>query len=319
MKKGKGGIDYSEWSYDKKRLSYSNFYQEQSDNDNYYDAYNANQSQEQDYYNDDNLYLDRNYYNALPYTKSYKPKLKKSEIITAVALLLTGFFITVFLTTLLAQGLNIGHLLGKLNKAETKKTQYYAVQLGAFSSESQALTASEAIRELGGGGYILVDGPYRIIAAVYPEEQQAISVMANITQFSSEKYIITAPEIVMNFTDKKVKEMVEKSLYQWDAIYKRLYNHSIQLDKAQTTEVAVLQDLQLIYGDLDKHLNEYDQLTKDLSRIEHIYIKTGLKRLLTTLKSLLNIRSNAQLSSDLKYAYTKILIDYKNLANQLNR
>ena len=317
MKKGKGGIDYSEWSYDKKRLSYGNFYQEQSDNDNYYDAYTANQIQEQSFYNDGNLYLDGNYYNALPYTKSYKPKLKKSEIITAVALLVTGFMIAILLTTLLAQGLNIGHLLGKLNKAEIKKTQYYAVQLGAFTSESQAITAAEAIRELGGGGYIIMDGPYRIIAAVYPEEQQAASVMANITQFPSEKYIISVPEIVMNFTDKKVKQMVDKSLNQWDVIYKRLYNHSIQLDKAQITEVAVLQDLQLAYDDLYKHLNEYDELTKDLSRIEHIYIKTGLKKILSTLKSLMNTLSNDKLSSDLKYAYTKILIDYKNLASEL--
>ena len=58
-----------------------------------------------------------------------------------------------------------------------------------------------------------------------------------------------------------------------------------------------MQDLQLAYDDLYKHLNEYDELTKDLSRIEHIYIKTGLK-ILSTLKSLMNTLSNDKLSSD---------------------
>ena len=46
------------------------FYQEQSDNDNYYDAYTANQIQEQ-VFTMMAIYIDGNYYNALPYTKSY--------------------------------------------------------------------------------------------------------------------------------------------------------------------------------------------------------------------------------------------------------
>lgn len=321
MKKGKGGfdygIDYSEWSFDRQRLSLNNYYQEQLDNESFDDSDNTNY-QEQNLYKDDNLYIDRAYYHTLPYTKSTKPKLKKSEIITAIALLVTGFIITVLLTTFLAQGLNIGHLMGKLNKAEVKQSQYYAVQIGSYTSESQALTASQAIRELGGAGYIVMDGPYRIIAAVYPEEDQALSVMANTTQYASEKYIITVPEIAMNFSDKNIKEMVEKSLSQWDAIYKKLYNHTIKLDKAQTTEAAILLDIQKAYDDLNKHYSDYNQLTQELTRVEHIYIKNGLKGILATLKTLLNTNTDGKLSSDLKYAYTKILIDYKNLASELS-
>jgi hypothetical protein len=301
-------IDYSEFSYKKQRLGVD------SDDERYFD----NDINSDRNYNDEHLYIGGTNYRALPYVKA-KPKLKRSEIITAVVLLITGFLITVLLTTLLAQGLNIGHLLGRLSKAEVKQNKYYAVQLGSYASESQALTASQAIRELGGAGYIVMDGSYRIIAAVYPEEEQALSVMANANQFSLEKYVIIVPEIVLNFSDKNVKETVQKCLSQWDAIYKKLYDHSIKLDKAQTTEAAVLLEIQLLCDDINALLNQYDELTKDAFRVEHIYIKNGLKNILATLKTLLNSNTEGDLSADIKYAYTKILIDYRNLANQIKK
>ncbi|HEY8418981.1 MAG TPA: hypothetical protein VIL03_00865 [Clostridia bacterium] len=306
-------IDYSEFSYKKQRLGVDN--QERKD-ERYYD--NDIEDSDREYNDDEHLYIGGTNYRALPYVKA-KPKLKRSEIITAVTLMITGFLITVLLTVLLAQGLNIGHLLGRLSKAEVKQTQYYAVQLGSYASESQALIASQAIRELGGAGYVIVDGSYRIIAAVYPEEEQALSVMANASQYSPEKYVITVPEIAMNFSDKKIKEIVQKCLSQWDAIYKRLYDHSIKLDKAQTTEAAVLLDIQRAHDDINSLLNQYENLTKDASRMEHIYIKNGMKNILATLKTLLNAKTDEKLSADIKYAYTKILIDYKNLAKQINK
>ncbi|HEY8423772.1 MAG TPA: SPOR domain-containing protein [Clostridia bacterium] len=327
MRKGKGGIDYgidySEWSYEKHRLSLDNHQKHSDDfiaydyNDDHYIETNINQ--EQGYYNDRTLYSGGNYYNALPYAKSDKPRLKRSEIITAAALMLSGFLITILLTTFLAQGLNIGHLLGRLSKAEVKQKQYYAVQIGSYASESQALQASQTVRQLGGGGFILVDGSYRIIAAVYPEEEQALSVMANAGQYSPEKYVIVVPEIVLNFSNKQIKEITQKALSQWDDMYKRLYDHAIKLDKAQTTEAAVLLDIQRAYDDLNALLNEYTRITKDQTRVEHIYIKNGLKNILAALKTLLNARTEGNLSADIKYAYTKILIDYKDLANQLSR
>lgn len=313
MKKDRGGfeIDYSEFSYKKQRMGFN---QEQPPEEEYIE----DNLSERDYYNDSNLYIGSSSYPALPYAKS-KPKLKRSEIITAVALMITGFVITVLLTSLLAQGLNIGHLLGRLSKAEIKQNRYYAVQLGSYSSESQALAASQTIRQMGGAGYIVMDGSYRIIAAVYPEEEQAQSVMANAKQFSPEQYVIAIPEIALNFSDKKVKEIVQKCLSQFDAIYKRLYEHSIKLDKGQTTEAAVLLDIRQAYDEINSLLSQYEELTKDITRVEHIYIKTGLKNILSALKPLLNANPNGNLSSDIKYAYTKILLDYKDLASQIKR
>lgn len=328
MKNNKGGIDYSEWSYDKKRLGYSKDYY---DNEEYT---NSPQSNSLELYKIDQRSLSRydhveqlqsydsDHQTALTfdqYQKAYPKtsKLKKSEIITAMILMVSGLLITIFLTILLAQGLNIGHLMGKINQANSKKTDYYAVQIGSYITESEAKNASNAIKELGGAGYIIVDGSYRIIAGVYPKEEQALTVIANTTQYASSKYIISIPAISLNFSDKKIKQAVEESLSKWDAIYKKLYEHSILLDKGQTTDVAVLQDIKLTYDSLKAYIDEYTQLTKDNSRMEHIRIKTAMLSMLTTLNSLINTVQKQKLSSEIKYAYTQILIEYRNLAKEI--
>jgi hypothetical protein len=325
MKNNKGGIDYSEWSYDKKRLGYYNadFQLEQdfsAQKNTGLELYDKNQKSLSSYKEKDQQY-DNHAYNPLTY-KDYQAaypktnKLKKSEIITAIVLMVSGLLITILLTALLAQGLNIGHLMGKMNKAENKKADYYAVQIGSFISENEALAASNTIRQLGGGGYIVVDGSYRIIAGVYPKYEQALTVIANTTQFASSQYVITVPTVSMNFSDKSIKKAVEKSLSQWDEIYKKLYDHSILLDKGQTTDTAVLQDIKIIHDNLKTHIDDYSDLTKNQSRLEHLRIKSGMLSMLSTLNSL-NTAQKEKLSSEIKYAYTKILIEYRDLAKEI--
>lgn len=329
MKNKKDGIDYSEWRYDKKRLGFGNAryhseeYYQNSEN-NCLELYNIHQK-DVTKYNDNTRQVanyDEDYQNALTYEQyhnvhSKTDKLKKSEIITAIVLMVSGLLITILLTTLLAQGLNIGHLMGKMNRAQVKKTDYYAVQVGSFTSESEALNASKTVRQLGGAGYIIVDGAYRIIAGVYPKAEQALSVVANTTQFSSSQYVISVPAVSLNFSDKKIKEAVEKSLSQWDEIYKKLYNHSIELDKGQTIDAVVLQDIKLIHDNLKSHIDEYTALIQNQSRLEHIRIRAGMLSMLSSIQALTNIAKTDNLSCEIKYAYTKILIEYRNLMKEI--
>ena len=331
MKNNKGGIDYSQWKYDKKRLGFSSArYHNEEDNENQprtngLELYDMHQKALRKYNDEENRQLQNynaDFQNALSYEdyqKAYTTtsKLKKSEIITAIVLMVSGLLITILLTTLLAQGLNIGHLMGKMNRAQVKKTDYYAVQIGSFISESEALNASKTIRELGGGGYIVVDGSYRIIAGVYPKAEQALTVMANTTQFASSQYVISIPSVSFNFSEKKIKEAVEESLSQWDEIYKKLYNHSILLDKGQTTDAVVLQDIKLTHDGLKSQIDEYAVLTQNQSRLEHIRIRAGLLSMLSTLHSLLDITQTNSLSSEIKYAYTKILFEYRDLVKEI--
>lgn len=324
MKQEKDGIDYSEWKYDKLKLnggqiryqSENNYNDDDNNNNENYPkrlgqyrisqrentgtqyALNAGQSQ---------------YYSQKP-----KGRLKKSEIITAISLLLSGLIITIYLTAMLAQGLNIGHLIGKMNKAEINQKQYYAVQIGNFPSETQAVTAAESIKILGGGGYIVNDGTYRIIAAVYPDENLAVSVMAGITEFSAQQYIINVPKIRLNFDDKAISEAVKKSIALWNDVYQKLYNISLSLDKGEIIQSSAKLQIKTLQDSISEHITAYANLTEGESRLDHIRIKAGMMSLVASLNSLSSPQTEKDLSSQIKYVYTKILTEYRSLANELN-
>ena len=62
------------------------------------------------------------------------------------------------------------------------EADWYALQLGAFDSEDSALALAEQFRMRGAAGYLWHQDRYRVLAAIYPTEEDARAVRTQISQ-----------------------------------------------------------------------------------------------------------------------------------------
>jgi len=79
----------------------------------------------------------------------------------------------------------------------------FALQMGVFSSESNARAQAEALRGQGAGGYVYQDGDrYRVLAAAYSAEAEAKSVRDRLTKEGADctLFTIASPAVTFSVT-----------------------------------------------------------------------------------------------------------------------
>lgn len=67
--------------------------------------------------------------------------------------------------------------------------QFYAVQLGAYSTQESADAQAKLVRERGGAGYVLSDGNFRVLAGGYAEKADAETVKAQLETQGQDVYL----------------------------------------------------------------------------------------------------------------------------------
>lgn len=160
---------------------------------------------------------------------------------------------------------------------------YYAVVTTETSLEGQAVEAAAAVKQAGGGGYVLNDGVYRVVAAVYPDNAAATAVADRLTAGSTQASVVTLTVEKMRFSAfgnrTKNAEPGAAVGYVVGELYDKLYELSLSLDEkkiAESVAVRLLSDYrETTAGYLDRIVALRGEFPEDktLSRLQNTFIR----------------------------------------------
>ena len=134
---------------------------------------------------------------------------------------------------------------------ETRETQeitlngsvWYALQLGAFETEEAARQLAEQFQRRGAAGYVWQDERYRVLAAVYPEKEDAQAVRQQLREqhdVDSYLYEISVPALSLRMTGMKGQiEILEAAFLHAD----EMERISETLDRQEITPAEAVTEL----------------------------------------------------------------------------
>ncbi|MFR5855796.1 MAG: SPOR domain-containing protein [Lachnospiraceae bacterium] len=138
---------------------------------------------------------------------------------------------------------------------ETRETQeitlngsvWYALQLGAFETEEAAHQLAEQFQRRGAAGYVWQDERYRVLAAVYPEKEDAQAVRQQLREqhdVDSYLYEISIPALSLRMTGMKGQiEILEAAFLHADELIRQMERISETLDRQEITPAEAVTEL----------------------------------------------------------------------------
>lgn len=183
---------------------------------------------------------------------------------------------------------------------------YYMLVVGTYDNDSVARDAAEQIRQRGGGGYILNDEGYSVIASVYLNRSDALAV-ANRYGWQ----VRNTPKVKLKF------EMSQKTLSQKAAFFcaypekviEELYNIAISMDKNEISVDSAAKAIETLKGELQRYINDLKKYENSFSgKYQSIFNVYD-----TICKTLQDI--NDLSSSKLKYGLIEITCVYESFVN----
>ena len=138
---------------------------------------------------------------------------------------------------------------------ETRETQeitlngsvWYALQLGAFETEEAAHQLAEQFQRRGAAGYVWQNERYRVLAAVYPEKEDAQAVRQQLREqhdVDSYLYEISVPALSLRMTGMKGQiEILEAAFLHADELIRQTERISETLDRQEITPAEAVTEL----------------------------------------------------------------------------
>ena len=124
---------------------------------------------------------------------------------------------------------------------------WYALQLGAFETEEAACQLAEQFQRRGAAGYVWQDERYRVLAAVYPEKEDAQAVRQQLREqhdVDSYLYEISVPALSLRMTGMKGQiEILEAAFLHADELIRQMERISETLDRQEITPAEAVTEL----------------------------------------------------------------------------
>ncbi len=193
----------------------------------------------------------------------------------------------------------------------------YTIQLAAFSTEENAREFAVAIKDRGGGGYIIEDKYFRVLAVGYIGEDDINKVKTQLEEenIKCEIYKISCPGANMQVTASKEKvEGVNAAFSLWQTKLKDLEDVVKDVDSKNITEEAAyarLREIKLAMEETLVKLNDYkaaEGSSAILTGLEDMY-KLGVESFDGLLDG--NNVNGVVFSSKIKYTYIDMVYIYK--------
>lgn len=197
---------------------------------------------------------------------------------------------------------------------------YYAIQLGAFSSQENAEVEGERMRARGAGGFVYhSDGHYRVLAAIYETQEEARSVKTQLKEQNGQDagiYVISLPALALRVTAGKDQLSAVKTGF--DSLASQCGQILALCEKFDRGEITE-QDARAALGDYAKTLRG------PLGQLEGAKdaIGSALCETLTACAGELERTAAAQtgtsveFSAKLKYAHLKEVCSYASLLQKI--
>ena len=208
----------------------------------------------------------------------------------------------------------------KTGSVAVKDLEYYAVQLGVFSSEGNAKSLGQEVMAKGAAGYTFFDGTkYRVFACAFPNEASALSVKENLKSSGYECLVfpikLEASTIDVTAPEDQITKMNEIILAMRSCVDK-IGEISLPFDKdKQTVEqgkeavTAAFNDIAAIGNIVSFHAVPEAQL---VGGAYDVFV-TAMKKL-----SEQNYSDTVAFSANIKYTQLQLIYQYMVLSGELS-
>ena len=238
------------------------------------------------------------------------------------AVLALSFCIAVVCAFLVSKGLGLGHLRGEVRRVQFSERSVYCVQIASPSTAEEAATISRDTRIKGGGGYIaMMDGVYLVLASAYASEADCDSVITKLSysDVTAAKYVLKIPAVTLDVQTEEEQTALLRRGYEllWKT-YEQIYALSLTLDSGETLAPQAKLAIGKLSEEYGASIASLDELSERTGSVTVLRIKSELVGLRNVLDGVyLDLNNDATLSSDLKYAYLKVLWSQAALAREL--
>ncbi|MGI5898928.1 MAG: SPOR domain-containing protein [Christensenellales bacterium] len=198
------------------------------------------------------------------------------------------------------------------------RLDFYALQVGAFSSLETAQIEADAIRQRGACGYILYDVRYRVFANIYLSESEARSVKANLMEENAiDSYIYSGaiPMVELTVTAPQEKINTITAGYEaWRSSLDLMRKLSDLVDKGDMQPSEAADEL---FKSLDLLKSSHEALSLETGVDDESRVLEGLRSLLDGMIAKTdsfyraNITDTIAFSAAIKYNYTEAIFEYR--------
>lgn len=124
---------------------------------------------------------------------------------------------------------------------------WYALQLGAFETEEAAGQLAEQFQRRGAAGYLWPEERFRVLAAVYPEKEDAQAVRQQLRdQHDVDSYLfeISIPSVSLRMTGMRGQiDILEAAFLHAEELIRQMERISETLDRQEITPAEAVEEL----------------------------------------------------------------------------
>ena len=190
---------------------------------------------------------------------------------------------------------------------------FYILQMGAFTSKSDAQEHADEIRQFGAGGFVYTEGSvYRVFAAAYQDESSLMSVQSQVRSdgFEATPYITEKKGFKLTLRgDLKSVETVKSASALLGEIPKELCDLALSFDKGELDWGGVTEKL----NGLSNRCGELITTAEAIQSTDIAPIIELLKKYRENLSTFITEHDTIDeeiLSGNLKYLQLSLIIDY---------
>ena len=196
---------------------------------------NSNNDSYDSYNNDNNSDSYKYDYNRNASGDTLKTSRKKRTGKSSFAIALISVIICFGLVVVIADAMSGGYIIDKavgIFSGTSSSETYYAVEIASFDEPNAARLISNEVRAGGAGGYVVNDGLYRVIAEVYPNKSDALSVSAklNLNGYVTSIYEIRVGEVNYSVFPTSTRTPTRDVLKYADLMYDSLFEIAANID-----------------------------------------------------------------------------------------
>ncbi len=193
------------------------------------------------------------------------------------------------------------------------ETQFYILQMGAFTDQETATRRSEELRRLGAGGTIRKEGNvFRVFAAAYLDEDSLMKVQSQVHAdgFEATPYITEKYSVKLTLEGKKQDiETVKESTEMIGEIPVRLSKLCLQYDKNELSTTDILMELNGLDTNCKNMIEKIEALSNPTIKPLKVLIEK-YEEYISTFSSLHDTIDTEAMSGMLKDLQLKCIIDY---------
>lgn len=347
MSKKREGMDYSDFYFkryrDKPKLKYSNEYSyyNETPRQNNIDTHHEVILQDTDIPRitalipdeiDNEPYYESHKVEYIPVKQNdncveCKPKRRKKRNpvrFRALTLVIITILLCFGVTLLVSDALSGGYMLDSAQAfllGKSKNRDYFAVEMASFTDLQTAKVYSKDLRLKGGGGYVINDELYRVIADVYPNRKDADTVSArlNMAGYLSTVYVISMSEIDYGLLPSSTRNITKKTIQYSDNLYKKIYSMTTRMDKEELDENGAIAELKVLKSEISNILLEYESNVDNKLDDEYVIkVRVQLSAVIGAIDNLCEKKTGGEsLISDLRYTNAMILNTHRALTISL--